>query len=191
MCSKQIKQNTFDKKRGNKRQKKYDLFLNTNICTMLDHVSSWLSFSLSVVSIFCTRFSLLYFSSFVTSQLTPFRPSALSGVFDMHYHKILKISPGTYIFQRLFWGVYFWRGLYTEGKRYWASTSARLILGGKFATCICGFLLYLNNFSVSSRKISNAIPYPLFFSLSKHWYLHKQRRLALSTVNFNSNQGHK
>ena len=116
MCSKQIKQNTFDKKRGNKRQKKYDLFLNTNICTMLDHVSSWLSFSLSIVSIFCTRFSLLYFSSFDTSQLTPFRPSALSGVFDMHYHKILKISPGTYIFQRPFL-----RGLFLEG----------LIYGGK------------------------------------------------------------
>ena len=121
MWWKQIKQNTFDKKRGNKRQiKKYDLFLNTNICTMLDHVSSWLSFSLSVVSIFCTRFSLLYFSSFVTSQLTPFRPSALRGVFDMHYHKILKISPGTYIFQRPFLRGLFFEfqnrpGLYLEG----------------------------------------------------------------------------
>ena len=53
MWWKQIKQNTFDKKRGNKRQiKKYDLFLNTNICTVLDHVSSRLIFSLLVVSIF-------------------------------------------------------------------------------------------------------------------------------------------
>ena len=168
MCSKQIKQNTFDKKRGNKRQKKYPLFLNTNICTMLDHVSSWLSFSLSVVSIFCTRFSLLYFSSFVTSQLTPFRPSALSGVFDMHYHKILKISPGTYIFQRPFLRGLFLEGLIYGGKKILSFKIGQAYTWREICNMYMRVLLYLNNFSVSSRKISNAIPYPLLFSLSKH-----------------------
>ena len=31
------------------------------------------------------------------------------------YPKIPKISPGAYIFQRPFWGAYFWRGLYSHG----------------------------------------------------------------------------
>ena len=83
MCWKQIKQNTFNKKRENIRQmKKYDLFLNTNICTMLDHVSSWLISSLSADRLF-GRFCQLYFSPFVTSRSTPLRPSVLSGVFDI------------------------------------------------------------------------------------------------------------
>ena len=92
--------------------KKYDLFLNTNICTMLDHVSSRLISSPSADGIF-PRFCQLYFSPFVTSRSTPLRPSALSGVFDIHYHKILKISPEAYIFQRSFL-----RGLFLQGLKY-------------------------------------------------------------------------
>ena len=97
--------------------KKYDLILNTNniICTTLDHVSSQLISSLSADGIF-SQFCQSYFSPFVTSRSTPLRPSALSGVFDIYYHKILKTSPGAYIFQRPFQ-----RGLFLEG----------LIYGGK------------------------------------------------------------
>ena len=40
----------------------------------------------------------------------------------VEYRKIPKISPGAYIFQRLFLRGLFWRGLYSEG----------LIYGGKF-----------------------------------------------------------
>ena len=41
-----------------------------------------------------------------------------------NYRKIPRISPGAYIFQRLFFGgVYFWRGLYSDGLMY----------GGNFA----------------------------------------------------------
>ena len=47
----------------------------------------------------------------------------LSHVKILIYHKIPKINPGAPIFQRLFLGAYFWRGLYSEG----------LIYGGKFA----------------------------------------------------------
>ena len=44
------------------------------------------------------------------------------------YRKILKISPGAYIFQRPFL-----RDLFLEGPKY-GGKSARLILGGKFTS---------------------------------------------------------
>ena len=52
----------------------------------------------------------------------------------LKYWKIPKIRSGAYIFQRPFWGAYFWRGLYSEGVIYlhfkinWAS----LTVGRKF-----------------------------------------------------------
>ena len=133
--------------------KKYDLFLNTNICTMLDHVSSRLISSLSADGIF-SRFCQLYFSPFVTSRSTPLRPPAQSGVFDIHYHKILKISPGAYIFQRPFQ-----RGLFLEGLIYGGKNklSFKIVQAytweGNLRLKINWASLYLDFMSVICRKV--------------------------------------
>ena len=66
------------------------------------------------------------------------------------YRKIPKISPGAYIFQRLFLrdlfleGLIFgsWRGLSTEGKLRFKIDWASLIVGNKFAV-LAWFTLYL------------------------------------------------
>ena len=60
------------------------------------------------------------------------------------YGKIPKISPGAYIFQRIFLSrAYFWRGFIYSGvgggdayirREIFASKSAWLILGGKFVS---------------------------------------------------------
>ena len=59
-------------------------------------------------------------------------------VIDDSYRKILKISPGAYIFQSPLWGAYFWRGLSTEGKLRFEIDWASLIVGSKFT----GFALF-------------------------------------------------
>ena len=51
-----------------------------------------------------------------TFVLFSFLPSYSS--LNVIYRKIEKISPESYIFQRLFWGAYFWTGLYSEGLMY-------------------------------------------------------------------------
>ena len=56
---------------------------------------------------------------------------------QIQYCKILKISPGAYIFQKLFW-----RGLSTERNLRFKIDLASLIVGGKF-TVSALFSLYL------------------------------------------------
>ena len=72
-----------------------------------------------------------YLTSFGCESITFFLQS---------YHKILKICPGAYIFQRPFLGAYFWRGLSTEGNLCFKIDWASLIVGNKF-TVFYFFLL--------------------------------------------------
>ena len=62
--------------------------------------------------------------------------------FTMKYHKILKISPGAYIFQRPFL-----RGLSTEGNLRFKIDWASLIVGSKFTVFALFFFVYEGNFS--------------------------------------------
>ena len=60
----------------------------------------------------------------------------------MKYHKIPKISRGTYIFQSLFCGAYIWRGLCTEGNLCFKIDWASSLLEGNLPFLLC-FTLYL------------------------------------------------
>ena len=58
------------------------------------------------------------------------------------YHKIPKISPGTYIFQRPFLRAYFRRGLYLEG----------LIYDGEFTVFALFYSVFESNFQVQASR---------------------------------------
>ena len=67
--------------------------------------------------------------------------TGLGSNVQIQYCKILKISPGAYIFQIAFWGAYFWRSLSTEGNLRFKIDSASLIVGGKFT--VFALLIFL------------------------------------------------
>ena len=67
------------------------------------------------------------------------------------YHKILKISPVAYIFQRPFWGTYFWRGLSTEGNLCFKIDWASLIVGIKFTVFALFHFVFEGNFQSTSH----------------------------------------
>ena len=71
-----------------------------------------------LLSLFCNY---LYFSMSTSAYGYLPKPSQIK------YRKILKISPGAYIFKCPLWGAYIRREVFV-------SKSARLILGGKFAS---------------------------------------------------------
>ena len=67
------------------------------------------------------------------------------------YRKILKISPGAYVFQRPFGGAYFWRGLSMEGNLCFKINWASLVVGRKL-TIFALFYLVLNLREISKYK---------------------------------------
>ena len=65
----------------------------------------------------------------------------------MNYHKIVKISPRTYIFQRPFL-----RGLSTEGNLRFKIDWASLIVGSKFTVFALFYFVFEGNFQVQAPK---------------------------------------
>ena len=66
------------------------------------------------------------------------------------FRKIPKISPGAYVFQRPFWGAYFWRGLSKEGNLCFKINWASLIVGRKFTIFALFYLVFEGNFQVQA-----------------------------------------
>ena len=66
------------------------------------------------------------------------------------YHKILKISPGAYIFQRPFLRGLFWRGSSTEGNLRFKIDWASRIVGSKFTVFALFYFVFEGNFQVQA-----------------------------------------
>ena len=73
--------------------------------------------------------------------------SAVQNLIHFIYHKILKISPGTYIFQRPFL-----RGLSTEGNLHFKTDWASLIVGNKLTVFALLYFVFEGNFPSTSPK---------------------------------------
>ena len=75
---------------------------------------------------------------------------------QIKYHKIPKISPGAYIFQRplleglIFRGAYIWRGLSTEGNLHFKIDRACLIVGSKFTIFALFYFVFEGNYPSTS-----------------------------------------
>ena len=69
-----------------------------------------------------------------------------------NYRKIPKISPGAYIFQRPFWGAYFWRGLSTKGNLRFKIDWASLIVGSKITVFALFYFVFEGNFPSTSPR---------------------------------------
>ena len=76
----------------------------------------------------------------------------------MTYHKIPKISPGAYIFQRPFLrglfleGAYIRRSLSTEGNSRFKVDWASLIVGSKFTVFALFYFVFEDNFPSTSPR---------------------------------------
>ena len=70
----------------------------------------------------------------------------------LEYHKVPKISPGVYIFQRPFLRVYFWWGLSTEGNLRFKTDWVSLIVGNKFTVFALFYFVLESNFPSTSPR---------------------------------------
>ena len=78
-------------------------------------------------------------------HILAFLPFSLSQKFS--YHKVPKISPWAYIFQRPFLRAYIWRVLYTEGNLRFKIDWASHIVGRKFTVCALFYFVKLRAIS--------------------------------------------
>ena len=68
------------------------------------------------------------------------------------HRKILKISPGTYIFQRPFLRGLFWRGSSTEGNLHFKIDWVSRIVGSKFTVFALFYFVFEDNFPSTSPR---------------------------------------